>query len=103
MYLNSDTLRRNAGTEHNETKTTDAHCVSVHSVLQPRSAADSYVHVWENMENTLNTILEQMQSDTTATFKPYMVLVCKKKNNNNNQFLRSGFRLGGIKHNVSGH
>lgn len=31
------------------------------------------------MENTLNTILEQMQSDTTATFKPYMVLVCKKK------------------------
>lgn len=47
MYLNSDTLQRNAGTEHNEAKTTstDAHGVSVHSVSHPYSAADSF----ENM------------------------------------------------------
>lgn len=39
MYLNSDALRRNAGTEHNEakTKSTDAHSVSVHSVSHPYS------------------------------------------------------------------
>lgn len=47
MYLNSDTLRRNAGTEHNETQTTEAHSVSVHSVSHPYSAAaaDSYVNM----------------------------------------------------------
>lgn len=48
MYLNSDTLQRNAGTEHNEAKTTstDTHSVSVHSVSHPYSAAaDSYVNM----------------------------------------------------------